>query len=155
MWCAALWRPADADAANPTVARANIGHNLDKLNAYRAQHGAGALTLDDGLTKFALAGSKELMADHTPHRHFKRAGDDGSLWSSGFNHNAAENQGDPHGWRPEAIDSAIDQILNMMMDEGPGGGHYENILNPNFNRVGIGLILDDHGRLYFTNDFSD
>ena len=142
-------------AAQAQVESTNLRHNLDKLNTYRAQHGVGALVLDDDLCNFALAGSNELMNDHAPHQHFKKAGEDGSLWTSGFKHNAAENQGDPHGWRPEAIDRAIDEILQMMMDEGPNGGHYKNILNPDFHRVGVGLVFDENGRLYFTNDFSE
>jgi hypothetical protein len=45
-------------------------------------------------------------------------------------------------------------MLKMMMDEGPGGGHYDNMMNPRFRRVGIGLF-DSGGKLYMTNDFSD
>ena len=41
-----------------------------------------------------------------------------------------------------------------MWDEGPGGGHYENMLRKDLRRVGIGLVLDPNGRLYLTNDFS-
>jgi len=41
-----------------------------------------------------------------------------------------------------------------MMDEGPGGGHYDNMMNPRFRRIGIGLVYAG-GRLYMTNDFSD
>ena len=40
------------------------------------------------------------------------------------------------------------------MDEGPGGGHHDNILNPKFASVGVGLVIKDGG-LYFTNDFSN
>jgi hypothetical protein len=42
-----------------------------------------------------------------------------------------------------------------MFAEGPGGGHYDNMTDPAFARVGIGLVLDGTGRLYFTNDFSE
>jgi uncharacterized protein YkwD len=40
-----------------------------------------------------------------------------------------------------------------MIDEGPGGGHHDNMLNPKFRRVGIGLVIDGN-ELYLTNDFS-
>ncbi len=48
----------------------------------------------------------------------------------------------------------IDVMLKLMMDEGPGGGHHDNMMNPKFRRVGVGLV-DVGGRLYMTNDFSD
>ncbi len=48
----------------------------------------------------------------------------------------------------------IDIMLKLMFDEGPGGGHYENMMNTKYRRVGIGLYLPG-GTLYMTNDFSD
>ena len=41
-----------------------------------------------------------------------------------------------------------------MMAEGPGGGHYQNMMNPKAKRIGIGLIEDGDGKLFLTNDFS-
>ncbi len=134
----------------PGITYDNLMYNLNRLNAYRAQKGAPALVLDAQLTAFALQGSQQLLRDHVAHNHFKTS----NIWSSGFARNAAENQGDAHGWPARPVDTSIDQILQMMMNEGPGGGHHDNILNPAFRRVGIGLLKDEHGRLYFTNDFS-
>jgi hypothetical protein len=45
-------------------------------------------------------------------------------------------------------------LLKIMMDEGPGGGHHDNILSPKYRRVGIGLVYVGD-RFYLTNDFSD
>ncbi len=132
------------------IAEASIRHNLDSLNALRAKAGVPALKLDARLSDFARQGSLELLRTHEPHGHFKSA----DVWGSGFENAAAENQGDPHGWTPGPVERSIDQILQMMMDEGVGGGHHDNILNPKYSRVGIGLVLDKAGRLYFTNDFS-
>ncbi len=41
-----------------------------------------------------------------------------------------------------------------MMAEGPGGGHHDNIVNPAFVSLGVGLLVQDGG-LYLTNDFSN
>ena len=60
---------------------------------------------------------------------------------------------DVRGGIPLAAEQ-IDVLLRLMMDEGPGGGHYENIVNQRFRRVGVGLVYAG-GRLYLTNDFSD
>jgi hypothetical protein len=140
-------------------------HNLRVVNAYRAKKGLPRLALSRALSTFARAGSKELMTDHEPHAHFMKAARNGTLWSAGFKGSAGENQGDPHGWPRLARDARtnemqqIDQIQKAMFDEGPGKGeahgHYENMMNPKFRRIGVGLIEDPNGKLSLTNDFSE
>lgn len=133
----------------------NIRYNLKQLNIYRAQKGLAPLELDAKLSEFAHRGSLQLMRDHLPHGHFADAGRAGTLFGAGgFRGAAAENQGDPNGWTPMKVDAAIDAILRAMIAEGPGGGHYDNIMNPRLKRVGIGLVLNAKSQLYFTNDFS-
>jgi hypothetical protein len=141
-------------------------HNLSVVNAYRAKKGIAPLKLGATISSFALAGSKELQKDHVPHAHFMAAAKSGALWHDGFKTMAGENQGDPNGW-PELVSSdpaanekaQIDAIQKMMYAEGPGSGeahgHYENIMNPKFHRIGVGLVRTSSGKLYLTNDFSD
>jgi hypothetical protein len=134
------------------------------VNQYRATLNIAPLVLDQKLCDFALAGAQELSQDHQAHQHFINASNDGTLWSSGFKSNAAENQGDPNGWYKMSSDPTqnelmqIDDIQKAMFDEGPGTGeahgHYENMMNPKLNRLGVGL-LEVNGQLYLTNDFSD
>jgi uncharacterized protein YkwD len=132
-------------------------HTRDVINAYRADAGTAPLALDDALGKFALAGSTELSQDHVPHGHFVSASNDGTLFSQGFSGAAAENEGDPDGdpfdgtTTGESAD--IDSIVKDMFDEGPGGGHHDNMLDPKSTRLGVGLVISG-GKLYFTNDFS-
>ncbi|HEY0076022.1 MAG TPA: stalk domain-containing protein [Abditibacteriaceae bacterium] len=135
----------------PDVAlQAAIQHNLHQLNAYRARAGAQALQLDPKLNAFAQQGSLELKQNHIPHGHFQRR----NVFESGFQGGAAENQGDPNGWPIRGgLNTTIDAILQAMIDEGPGGGHHDNMLNPKFRRVGIGLVVEGN-ELYLTNDFS-
>ena len=137
-------------------------HNLAVVNAYRARKGLVPLKLSASLSTFAHAGSVELSHDHKPHAHFIAAG--ASLFNKGFKLSAGENQGDPHGW-PVLVqndparnrNAQIDDIQKVMVAEGPGAGeahgHYMNIMNPKFRRVGVGLV-DVGGSLYLTNDFS-
>ena len=135
-------------------------HNLDVINMYRAMQRLAPLVLDGQLSAFALAGSQELSMDHLPHQHFMNAGANGTLWSSGFAGSAGENQGDPNGWPQASSDptqnelTQIDQIQAAMFGEGPSGGHYQNIMNPQFTRLGVGLLEVSGGVLYLTNDFS-
>jgi hypothetical protein len=154
----------DASTAPPNGFDQFQEHNLEVVNMYRATLNIAPLVLDKQLCTFALAGSQELTMDHTPHQHFINAGNDGSLWMSGFTSQAAENQGDPNGWTVLASDPTqnelmqIDSIQKAMFDEGPGmgeaHGHYENMMNPALKRLGVGLI-EVNGSLYLTNDFSD
>jgi hypothetical protein len=95
-------------------------------------------------------------ADHKPHAHFAA----NAQGSPVFGPRIAENQGDPSGVPPMDRDAttsgkkAIALLLKIMIDEGPGGGHHDNMLNPKYRRVGIGLHYAG-GKLYLTNDFSD
>jgi uncharacterized protein YkwD len=121
-------------------------YNLSRINALRAQHGAAALHLDDALNAFAQQGSVELSQDHRPHANFS------SNFGSCGCRVQAENQGDPNGWTQGPIHQQIDEILDLMMSEGPGGGHYDNIVNPKSTRLGVGIV-NPGAKLYFTNDF--
>lgn len=138
--------------------------NLDDINMYRATLAIAPLALDQQISAFALAGSQQLSQDHSPHAHFIAAGNNGTLWTSGFKSMAGENQGDPNGWtvlnqNPVTNElMQIDAIQKAMFAEGPGTGqahgHYMNMMNAKFKRVGIGL-LEVNNKLYLTNDFSD
>jgi uncharacterized protein YkwD len=154
-------RPADAYPSDPLVK-----YNVDQINMYRKKHGRAPVKYDAVISAFAITGSKQLAKDHTAHAHFN-ANIKGQLGSadamkgkSGFGSHGAENQGDWNGVpkldenKLENGKKQIDIMLKLMMDEGPGGGHYENMLNPKFKRVGIGLVYVAD-KLYLTNDFSD
>lgn len=150
---------ASYTAASSTYSAAQL-HNLARINYYRGLKGALALQLDAQLTAFAQAGSAQLSVDHLPHQHFINASNAGTLWTTGgFRSSAAENQGDPNGWTQLSSDPTqnttlqIDAIMLAMFNEGPGGGHYENMVATRFTRVGIGLVTVS-GKLYLTNDFS-
>ena len=144
-------RPADPFPSDPLVK-----YNVDRVNAYRAAKGLAPLLYDAKISAFARRGSEQLARDHVAHAHFAA----NAQGAPGFGSRAAENQGDPRG--VPALDSEprkngqkqIDVMLKLMMDEGPGGGHYDNMMNARFRRIGIGLFYAG-GKLYMTNDFSD
>lgn len=146
-------RPAPVDGKAIAAA---MQHNLNKLNAYRARHGAPALQMDKSLNDFALQGSIEFAKTQNPHAHFAPLV--GAPNKLGFVGVRGENQS--VGYVPagaNGLNKVVDDALQVMMDEGPGGGkrnHYDNIVDPRFRRVGIGLAVVD-GKLWFTNDFSE
>jgi uncharacterized protein YkwD len=144
-------RPADPYPQDPLVK-----YNVERINAFRAGNNLEPLLYDAKISTFARAGSERLGQDHTPHANFAEH----SQRAPGFGSRSAENQGDPGGvpsLDPDAVTNGkkqVDVMLKLMMDEGPGGGHYDNMMNARFRRVGIGLVYVA-GRLYMTNDFSD
>jgi hypothetical protein len=144
-------RPADPYPGDPLVR-----YNVELLNGYRQKAGAPPLAYDAKMSGFAMDGSKRLSSDHKPHAHFAANGQGSPV----FGPRIAENQGDPSGVPPLDPDAttsgkkAIALLLKIMIDEGPGGGHHDNMLNPKYRRVGIGLHYAA-GKLYLTNDFSD
>jgi uncharacterized protein YkwD len=144
-------RPADPYPGDPLVR-----YNVELLNGYRQKAGAPPLAYDAKISGFALDGSKRLASDHKPHAHFAAS----AQGSPVFGPRIAENQGDPSGVPALDADAttsgkkAIALLLKIMIDEGPGGGHHDNMLNPKYRRVGIGLHYAA-GKLYLTNDFSD
>lgn len=154
-------RPADAWPSDPLVK-----YNVDGINAYRKKHGLAPLKYDAKISVFALSASKQLASDHKAHAHFNARiksalGDPEAMkGKSGFGSRAAENQGDWNGipqlaeGKLENGKQQIDVTLKLMYDEGPGGGHHDNMLNPKMKRVGVGLHYVGT-KLYLTNDFSD
>lgn len=144
-------RPADPFPADPL-----IKYNVDRVNAYRAKKGLAPLLYDAKISAFARRGSEQLSRDHSAHAPFAA----NAKGAPGFGSRAAENQGDPGGVPALDADAArsgrqqIDVMLKLMMDEGPGGGHYDNMMNARFRRIGVGLYYAG-GKLYMTNDFSD
>jgi uncharacterized protein YkwD len=148
---------APASPTGPVPAVSPEEHNLRAINAYRARVGLGPVTLDAHLSAFALEGSRAQARERRAHGNFRRAARSGALYRvHGFAGHACENQGDNHGWTPMAsVEAQIDDILAAMWREGPGGGHYDNLVHPRVRRVGIGLLSTPDGRLYLTNDFSE
>ncbi len=139
----------------PTIpyddAPAELVRNLETVNAYRAKAGVARVVLDRKLSEFAARGSKELASTGIAHGHFADA-DSSEFADAGFcGGAAAENQAP--GWPAGDLLASIDRALQAMMDEGPGGGHHDNILNPAWGKIGIANIVIG-GRLYMTNDFS-
>ena len=147
-------RPEDPYPGDPLVK-----YNVEQINKYRSTKGLGPVLYDTKISSFATRGSQQLSRDHTPHAHFA-ANATGPTPPPGFGSRSAENQGDPGGVPSMDADTVkngkkqIDIMLKMMMDEGPGGGHYDNMMNPDLRRIGIGLVYVG-GKLYLTNDLSN
>ncbi len=143
-------RPADPWPGDPLVR-----YNVEQVNAYRARGGLPPLLYDARLSSFAATGSQRLARDHVAHANFAE-----NASNQHFGSRSAENQGDPGGVPSMDADprrngpKQVDIMLKLMMDEGPGGGHYDNIMSPKLRRIGVGIAYVSN-RFYMTNDFSD
>ena len=133
------------DAGNGEY-EAELQHCVDKINEYRAAHGRSALRRAADVEQCAMEGAQEDSQSGSAHGHFSRTGGcNGTCW--------AENEipGWPQEWYG-SITQIIDEGLQMMMDEGPGGGHYENMLG-DYSEVGCGIHVTAGGDVWSVQDF--
>jgi hypothetical protein len=123
----------------------DLQHCVDVLNGYRAKVGKPPLTRAADLEAYAAVGAKSDSETGEPHGHFMSTDGGGIAF--------AENE--IPGW-PFAdygsIAGVIDDGTKMMWDEGPGGGHYENIIG-DYTQVGCGTYLTPGGDVWITQDF--
>lgn len=121
-------------------------HCVDGINAYRADHGLPALRRAADVEQCAMEGAQEDSQSGMAHGHFSNTGGcNGTCW--------AENE--IPGWPLDGYGSLtqiIDEGLQMMMDEGPGGGHYENMMG-DYTEVGCGIFVTGGNEVWSVQDF--
>jgi hypothetical protein len=107
---------------------------VTETNRYRTMNGRAPVERSVQLEEFANVGA---MVDHggTPHDHFRDTQGGGIAF--------AENEC-PHwnlGMAGGDIQMLVAQCIEAFYSEGPGGGHYENMLG-NYGTLGCGLFQD-------------
>lgn len=119
---------------------------VDQTNAYRAMNGKAAVVYNADLEAYADEGA---MVDFgtSPHHHFSSTSGGGIAF--------AENECPQQGNWTVGTDmvSTVKDCMKAFYDEGPGGGHYENMMG-NYRTIGCGIyqegmkvtILQDFGR---------
>jgi uncharacterized protein YkwD len=121
-------------------------HCVDGINSYRAKVNAPPLKASDKIEAFADTAAK-YDADHGAHAYFsKTAGGNGTA----FAENAAP------GWPRKdftSLDNLVDHALAAMWDEGPGGGHYDNMASTKYTQVGCGFFVTSDGKVWALQDF--
>ena len=139
---------ASAPAPSATLPDAFQKQLLDLINASRAGSRLSPLTFSAEQS----AGNAKCVGSYGHSVHMQQVGsishdqfpqDICIPWSA-----AGENVGYSSGSESQAI-----QILHQqMMNEGPSGGHYQNIMSSKFTTIGIGLYYKG-GILWLTEDF--
>jgi uncharacterized protein YkwD len=109
---------------------------ISMVNEYRAAHGLGALAQAGDATAKAQQHSDEMAAQgRLSHSGSMSSGIQGG-WSA-----LGENVG---------VGGSASQVESMFEGSGP---HRANLLNGDFNQIGVGVTLGDDGQLYCTQFF--
>lgn len=119
---------------------------LDTLNALRASIGKPKLAWSKSLEAFADQGARYDARTGQAHSHF-------SAYSKSAVPSDAENE--LPGWPLKNYKSMIGVVqagTKMMWDEGPGGGHYDNIAGDQ-KEVGCGIYTTPQGAAWVIHDF--
>ncbi len=130
--------------ANPLPREHDVRVMLAALNAERASRGLSPLGLDPDLCKIARSYASE-MATRNFFSHTSPEGDDPFKRMDRAHYR--------YGYAGENI--ALDQSPTSAADAlWHSEGHRENILEPHYQKVGIGAIQSPSGEI-FVEDFSD
>ncbi|MFI5298917.1 MAG: CAP domain-containing protein [Polyangiales bacterium] len=108
------------------------------INAYRATLGLPAL--NRWFSAESCAGGEALSDSKSHEAH------------GAFGHCDEMAQNECPGW-PGPPGTMIGDCLKMMWGEGPGGGHYENMISPRYTEVSCGFATLADGSVWSVQDF--
>jgi hypothetical protein len=131
--------PADPYAADKQ-------HCVEVINQYRAQVGKPGLAQSAALEECADEGAQQDAASGRPHGH---------ALDTSFCHGTADAENETPGWPLSmygSIRTVIDESTKMMFEEGPGGGHYQNIIGSHVS-VGCGIYVTSAGKVWIVQDY--
>jgi uncharacterized protein YkwD len=129
---------------------------LNQVNAARAAYGFAPLVLDATISAVAYGHAADMLA----YNYFSHTSRNGMTFAQRLTAGGVS-----YGYRGENIcflggGTSVTTALNwchaqFMAEPYPGGGnHKDNILNPNFRRIGIGIATGG-GKVYIVWDFTD
>jgi hypothetical protein len=128
--------PTPTPGVNPSNDAAQ--HCVDEINRYRASKALPALARWTDAEPCAVTEARDDSQTGQAHGTFGRCQEHAQ--------NACP------GW-PGPANTMIDGCLKMMWSEGPGGGHYENMIDRKATRVACGTYAMPGGRLWSVQDF--
>jgi len=120
---------------------------VDETNRYRVQHGRAVLMRSAQLETYADQGALISHDGGAPHEHF--------LQTQGGGIAFAENEF-PRASIASFGNGDLSELVRFWIrvtyDEGPGGGHYDNLLHASARRLGCGIHVRD-GEATIIQDF--
>jgi uncharacterized protein YkwD len=129
------WAPGGESPTNPTpitptptTLAEDLAFCVSETNRLRATKGASALAQSASLEAYGALAAENDHKSGVPHEYFKAHPIGGSAW--------AENQ--VNRWGGSSIRVVMQAAINAFWAEGPGGGHYDNIMG-NYTQMGCGV----------------
>ena len=133
------------------------------INESRRRGGLNPVSQDGSLGSLARKYA-DYMADHregfeptvsrSPHIDLQGRNPQDRAREAGFSAPVMENIGRASRGMFEPDMRQLSALHKSMMDEGPGGGHYEAIMSPSASRLGVG-IARSADRFYLVEEFSN
>src|SRR5436305_12519808 len=121
--------------ARPAAASSDEDFFINKIDATRAGRGLGGLAVDGQLTAVARSWPQHMASDGT----------------LAHNPNLASQVS---GWRTlgEIVGTGPDDSsIEAAFENSPH--HFENMVDPSFNYIGVGVVQDSSGTYWVTEDF--
>ena len=125
---------------------------LNTLNNERAAHHLPALRMNGALVSSAHGHNLAMANANTmSHQLPGEAYFSTRISNAGYNWQMC---GENIGWNSDMSTGGAIALEQDMYAEGPGGGHYDNIVNSSFRDIGIDVWFDNvHHKLWLTEDF--
>jgi uncharacterized protein YkwD len=138
--------PTDASSVDEYCVGSNEAEFLDLINAYRAQHGVGALAVSGTLGSAAEHKSLDMAATGT----LTHVLSDGTTWLDNI-----INHGYPYGYRTENIAWGYASAQSVFDAWKASSAHNSNMLNGGFGAIGIQRVYDANApyRYYWATTF--
>lgn len=121
---------------------------VDDTNRYRATRGKPPVVASPRLEAYADEGAM-LDFGTAPHRHFSSTSGGGLA----FAENECPQQGNWQYAPGEDLAAVVGACVEAFYAEGPGGGHYENLMGDH-GALGCGMY-DSGGKITIIQDFGD
>jgi len=149
-------RPSARPPAPPQTSGSILEQVLAHINAARDDEGLDALRLDSNLSRAAALHNQRMIDGCGLNHQCSGEGGIGDRFSAqGVQwRSAGENIGfGSAGSSNAAIIGAANGLTDSMLAETPpDDGHRRNLLNRDFERIGLSVVRDD-GRVWLTQDF--
>jgi uncharacterized protein YkwD len=124
------------------IAMANEVFRL--TNAERENEGLPLLAKESTLTQTAQARANEIIL------HFSHDRPDGRSCFTAY-----DEYGVNYSWAGENIAMGQNTAAKVVQDWMDSPGHRENIMKSEFGHLGVGVAMDNDGRLYWSQNFTD
>jgi hypothetical protein len=125
------------------------GFCVSETNRYRQTIGKVALVHSPEIEAYADEGA-EIDFHGSPHQHFTSTNGGNGI---AFAENECPGQ---LGWTlaaGEDVSAVVGRCIKAFYDEGPGGGHYENLMGP-YTKVGCGIFAAE-GKITIVQDLGN